>query len=301
MDCFGPFICKDKRKENKRYGLIFCCLASRAVHLELLDDMSTDCFINSFRCFTSIRGPVQTMISDRGTNFVGANNEFQKAMLDMIDAKTQTYLKSKQCDFKFNVPSASHMGGCWERLIRTVRNVMSGILLEQTSTRLDTASLRTLLYECMAIINSRPLSLEQMNTESTVEPLPLTPNMLLTMKGQHHSSPPGDFTEPELYSRKRWRRVQYLAQQFWCRWKREYLHHLQSRQKWISPQRNVQPGDIVLLAETSEPRCEWKLALVKAAYLSKDGLVRKVQLHLGSGQLLDRPVHKLVLLIPTNN
>ena len=300
MDVFGPFSCKDGRKESKRYGLIFTCLASRGVHLELLEDMSTDCFINSFRCFTSIRGPVQTLLSDQGTNFVGARNEFHQSLLNMMDGKAQRYLKSKQCQFKFNVPSASHMGGSWERLIRTVRNVMKGILLEQTSSRLDTASLRTLLYECMAIVNSRPLTVDQLNQDSTIEPLPLSPNMLLTMKTDVHSSPPGDFEEPDLYSRKRWRRVQYLAQQFWSRWKKEYLHQLQSRQKWNSEQRNLQIGDIVLLGESDQPRCDWKLALVTETYASRDDLVRKVRLHIGNGHYLDRPVHKLVLLLPTS-
>ena len=234
------------------------------------------------------------------SNFVGARNEFHQSLLNMMDGKAQRYLTSKQCQFKFNVPSASHMGGSWERLIRTVRNVMKGILLEQTSSRLDTASLRTLLYECMAIVNSRPLTVDQLNQDSTIEPLPLSPNMLLTMKTDVHSSPPGDFEEPDLYSRKRWRRVQYLAQQFWSRWKKEYLHQLQSRQKWNSEQRNLQTGDIVLLGESDQPRCDWKLALVTETYASRDDLVRKVRLHIGNGHYLDRPVHKLVLLLPTS-
>ena len=131
MDVFGPFICKDGRKVQKRYGLIFCCLSSRAVHLELLDDMSTDCFINSFRCFTAIRGPVQSLLSDRGTNFVGARNEMEKAMEEMMNPTTVSYLTARKCVFKFNVPSASHMGGSWERLIRTVRDVLKGILIER--------------------------------------------------------------------------------------------------------------------------------------------------------------------------
>ena len=194
MDVFGPFSCKDGRKENKRYGLIFTCLASRAVHLELLEDMTTDCFINSFRCFTAIRGPVKTLLSDRGTNFVGARNEFQKSLLDMMDKKAQRYLKSKQCEFKFNIPSASHMGGVWERLIRSVRDVLKGILLERNSSRLDTACLRTLLYECMSIVNlnCRLLTIQQLNQDSTVELLPLTPNTILTMKHDHPASPPGN-------------------------------------------------------------------------------------------------------------
>ena len=299
MDVFGPFSCKEGRKELKRYGLIFCCLASRAVHLELLNDLSTDCFINSFRCFTSLRGPVKSILSDRGTNFVGASNDMAKALDEMIDSPAKDYLKSKCCTFRFNVPSASHMGGSWERLIRTVRDVMKGILIDKYIPHLDTSGLRTLLYECMAIVNSRPLTTTQLTHDSTVEPLPLSPNMILTMKNDGATAPPGVFTEPDLYTRKRWRRIQYLAEQFWSRWKIEYLQSLQTRQKWNRPQRNLAQGDVVLLSDDDTPRSQWRMALVSEVYPSKDNLVRKVRLHLGEGRYLDRPVHKLVLLVPT--
>lgn len=73
MDCFGPFIVKRARKEYKRYGLIFTCLYSRAVHIEMLEDFSTDSFINSLRCFISLRGAVQQLRCDR-SNFIGARN-----------------------------------------------------------------------------------------------------------------------------------------------------------------------------------------------------------------------------------
>jgi len=81
-DCFGPFYVKEGRKVQQRYGLIFTCMASRAVHLELLDDISTDTFINSLRCFIAMRGPIRQLRSDRGTNFIGAANEFHKVLTE---------------------------------------------------------------------------------------------------------------------------------------------------------------------------------------------------------------------------
>ena len=111
MDVFGPFICKDVRREVKRYGLIFTCLSSRAVHLELLDAMTSDCFINCLRCHIAIRGPVHTLLSDQGTYFVGVKGELDRSQNDMIDEKTKEFLKAKSCTFKFNVPGASPMGG----------------------------------------------------------------------------------------------------------------------------------------------------------------------------------------------
>ena len=80
MDCFGPFIIKRGRKEHKRYGLLLTCLSSRAVHIEMLEDLSTDSFINALRCFISLRGAVCQLHCDHGTNFVGARNEFREAL-----------------------------------------------------------------------------------------------------------------------------------------------------------------------------------------------------------------------------
>lgn len=94
MDCFGPFIVKQGRKEIKRYGLLFTCMCSRAIHIEMLDDMSTDAFINGLRCFIAIRGAVRQLRSDQGTNFIGAKNEFQKAV---DKERICSLLAEKQC------------------------------------------------------------------------------------------------------------------------------------------------------------------------------------------------------------
>lgn len=125
MDCFGPFIIKRGRKEYKRYGIIFTCLSSRAVHIEMLQDLSTDTFINALRCFISLRGAVCRLYCDCGTNSVGARNELKDA-LKQCDVKTlELFLNENQCKFVFNAPSASHTGGVWEHQIRSVRSVLN--------------------------------------------------------------------------------------------------------------------------------------------------------------------------------
>lgn len=179
LDCFGPFHVKDGRKEVKRYGLIVTCLASRAVHVEVLDDMSTDSFINGLRNVFTIRGNVRLIRCDRGTNFVGACNEFKSAWKEINTDFIVSKMLEWSCEFKFNPPASSHMGGVWERQIRTVRNVLNG-LLRRSGQRLTLSSLRTFMYEVMAIINSRPLLVESL--ESSDGPRPLTPNHILTMK-----------------------------------------------------------------------------------------------------------------------
>lgn len=139
---------KEGRKELKRYGLLFTCMCSQAVHLEVLDDLSSNAFINALWCLITIRGNVRQLYSDQGTNFVGAKNEFAELMKG-LDPEC---LKKLGCGFVINPPASSHMGGVWERQIRSVRNVLISIL-DQSARKLDSSSLRTFLYEAMAIVN----------------------------------------------------------------------------------------------------------------------------------------------------
>jgi hypothetical protein len=302
MDCFGPFYVKDGRREVKRYGLLFTCLCSRAVHIEVLDDMTTDAFINALRALIALRGNVRQLRSDQGTNFVGARREFLEGVKEM----DQECLKKLGCEFVMNPPSASHMGGAWERQIRTIRSVLTSIL-DQASQRLDSSSLRTYLYEVMAIINSRPLTAHLLSDPAG--PQPLTPNHILTMKSSIVLPPPGDFVKEDLYLRKRWRKVQHLANEFWSRWKKEYMLNLQERQKWHKTRRNAQVNDIVIVQDDNAPRNEWKLAKITEVYPGEDGHVRKLRLLISESALddqgkrltkqtyLERPIHKTVTLL----
>lgn len=128
--------------------------------------------------------------------------------------------QKKQCEFVFNAPSASHTGGVWERQIRTVRNILNAILL-LCPGRLDDSSLRTVFYEAMSIVNCRPLTVSEIDNPDSLDPL--TPNHILTGKTSSPLPPPGEFKKEDMYIRKRWRRVRFLMEQFWSRWRREYL------------------------------------------------------------------------------
>ncbi|XP_039547061.1 uncharacterized protein LOC120492841 [Pimephales promelas] len=306
MDCFGPFYTKQGRKTHKRYGLLFTCLCSRAVHVEMLEDMTTDAFINALRCFLAIRGAVRHIRSDQGTNFMGARNELKKALREVSKERVAAYLAEKQCDFCLNAPSSSHAGGVWERQIRTVKGVMSSVLA-LSSGRLNDASLRTFFYEAMSIVNNRPLTVDGLSDPTSPEPL--TPNHLLTMKSSVPLPPPGAFVKEDLYAKKRWRQVQYLSEQFWSRWRKEYLANISLRQRWHALRRNVQVGDIVIVKEEETPRNEWRLARVVEVCKADDGLVRKAKIQIGDRKLgkrgerltkpsvIERPIQKLVVLV----
>lgn len=115
-DYFGPFYIKEGRRELKRYGVLFTCMSSRAVHLETAASLTTDSFLSAYRRFIGRRGPVRQLRSDQGTNFVGASNELKTALSEINQDTLKKEMAKTSCDwivFKINVPSASHMGGAW--------------------------------------------------------------------------------------------------------------------------------------------------------------------------------------------
>lgn len=293
IDYFGPFTIKDRRKCLKRYGVMFTCLSSRAIHLEVANSLDTDSFLNALRRFIARRGNVKTLKSDNGTNFVGAERELRNCIKEMSEDKIAAYLSKHEIEWSFNPPGASHMGGIWERQIRTVRKVLAG--MKTNTDNIDDESFRTLMCEIESIVNCRPLTTL---TDDPNDLTPLCPAMILTGKKELHVPPPGNFQQSDMYSRKRWRRVQQLANMFWNRWKREFIVTLQSRTKWTKEQRNANVGDIVLLLDESKQRSEWNMGKIIVAEKDSTSLVRSVIVKTQNGEYR-RPVSKIVFLLET--
>ena len=211
VDYFGPFYIKERRQELKRYGVLFTSMSSRAIHLETAVSLTMDSFLNAYRCFFGRRGPVRQLRLDQGTNFVGASNELKVALSEINQDMVKREMAKNSCHwivFEMNEPSASHMGGVWERQIRTVRSVLSALLYDH-GRQLDNESLQILMVEAESIVNSQPLTTDETTCKETPDPFP--PNHPLTQKSHVVLPPPGVFQRADLYSRKRWHRVQHLA------------------------------------------------------------------------------------------
>lgn len=293
VDFMGPIEIKVKRSTVKRYVMVFTCLVTRAVHLEVAASLDTDSCINAIRRFVSRRGDVEFIRSDNGTNFVGAKHELQKEFEKLNKSKVSQFCAGKNITWKFNPPGASHFGGVWERIIRSVRQIMYGLLKEQNIT-FDEEGLRTLCCEVENILNNRPLT--QMSNDPN-DLTYLTPNNLI-LNRSGATCPPGIFEKGDNYTQRKYKQIQYFAQMFWQRWRKEYVTLLNQRSKWQCPTRNVQVGDIVLVADTS-PRNSWYLALVTEVYKDKNGLVRIAKIKAKSGEFM-RPIHKLCLVLENN-
>ena len=271
---------------------------------EVTTKLDTDTFIQALCRFIPPRDRVSSIRTDNRTNFIGAERELKAALEEMDHVKIGESLLAEGCDWivwKRNPPEASHMGGVWERHIRSIRTILTALMKNHPSMLTD-ESLRTFMAEVESIINSRPLTIDTLNDPHS--PTPLSPIQLLTMKSDIIFPPPGAFERADLYARKHWRRVQYLANEFWSRWKSEYLSSLQGRQKWTKESRNFLVGDVVLVKDSNifTKRNGWPMALIEEVIPSDDGLVRQVKLRVAYKQenkarTLLRPITKLVLLV----
>lgn len=225
VDYFGPFNVKIGRSTVKRYGCIFTCLTTRAVHLEVAHTLTTNSFIAAFQRFTSRRGTHEKVYSDNGTNLVSGELELRKSMEQWNQANISRYMSHRDIIWTFNPPYASHRGGVWERMIRETRKILKAIANEQL---LSEGQLVTFMVEAECIINDRPIASVSNDPRDLHA---LTPSMLLLMKC-NISIPPGVLDKKDNYARRWWRQAQYLADIFWRRWIREYLPTLQQRNKW---------------------------------------------------------------------
>ncbi|KAK0136704.1 hypothetical protein N1851_027112 [Merluccius polli] len=287
VDCFGPLTVRNRRASEKRWGIIYTCLTTRAMHLEVLHHLTTDSFLMSFKRFASRRGTPKTLRSDRGTNFVGGEAELRESYASMTE-EARDRLAEKQVKFEFNPPNAPHFGGAWEREIRSVKNILRTVLGQQVPTD---EVLETVLVEIEGILNSRPLGY----TSSDVADLdPITPSFLLM--GRRDSSLPQVVYDPaELTGRRLWRHSQVLADQFWKQFILHYLPTLQVRQKWTKERDNLSEGAVVLVIDQSLPRAAWQTGRVTKVLPGRDGRVRTAIVDV-AGRTYTRPVARLIEL-----
>lgn len=299
VDTFGPWEVLARRTRggqanSKRWALLFTCLTARAVHIEVIESLSSSAFINAFRRFTAIRGEVKEIRSDQGTNFIGATDDLGIDSVKVQDDPTKTFLHNKGTTWIFNPPHSSHMGGVWERMIGVARRILDSMLSDITTKHLTHEVLTTLMAEVSAIINARPLVPVSSDHDC---PEILSPAMLLTQKVSnpvHYSYQPVD-------PRIQWKYVQALADTFWKRWRVEYLQTLQKRRKWQTDVQNLKQGDVVLLKDKEVHRNDWPLGLIVSVFPSEDTRVRKAEVRVVRGDkcsIYTRPISELVLLVP---
>lgn len=281
VDFGGPFFVTMGRLRGARtyraYLCLFVCLATKALHLELASDLSSDCFLAALRRFLSRRGPATDIYSDCGTNFVGASKQLVKCMRDACDGEGIRW--------HFNPPAAPNFGGIWEAGIKSVKSHIARVV---GSHILTYEEFSTVLTSIEAVLNSRPLcSLSTDPNDLGV----LTPAHFLTLR------PLGSFVEPDttnvnLGRLSRWQLLQRMHQDFWKRWHTEYLHTLNQRSKWYDPSVSIRIDTLVLLKDELCPPLAWRMGRVIDVHPGADGVVRVVTVKTQKG-VIKRPVSKI--------
>lgn len=286
VDYGGPFLVKITRNvRDKRYLCLFTCNASRAVHLEVAFSLETSGFLQAFSRMVARRGRPVEVVSDNGTNFVGANRELTTLLAAMNQDTIQDKMSSMGVKWKFNTPLASHHGGVFESMIKAAKRALHSIIGE---SNLREEELLTAVAEVEGLLNSRPLGYSSSDPKDDVM---LTPNHFLYGQAGGQLAP-SVVDEIAFSPRNRWRYVQDLVLQVWKRWQHEYLHSLQQRPKWFEEAPNLKPDDVVMMVDQSCPRGKWPLARVTDVYPGEDGLVRTVRVVSGGKSYL-RPIVKL--------
>jgi hypothetical protein len=296
VDFAGPLQLKmTRRTTTKAYIAIFVCMATKAVHVELVSELSTNAFLAALTRFISRRGHCKSIYCDNATNFVGAKNELQALYNMLNDADHQRTVANtcaaKRIEFHFIPPRAPHFGGLWEAAVKSTKFHLVRIV---GTTLLSFEEMTTVLVKIEAILNSRPLIAESDDPEDFTA---ITPGHFLIGRPLVAIIEP-DYTDVNTNRLRRWQLLQQLTQHFWKRWSVDYLSSLQKRTK-TSAITQIQVGSLALLKEDNLPPTRWVLGRITALHPGQDGLVRVVTVRTNTGEF-KRPLVKICLL-PTQD
>ena len=298
LDYAGPFTTKygytRKPVKVKAYLAVFVCFSTKAVHLEVVEDLSTPAFLAALKRFISRRSLPKHIYSDNGSNFLGARNDLRELYLHLQTQEAQnaihSYLLNHSITWHNTPERGSHFGGLWEAAVKSAKYHLKRIVGSHVLTFNEFYTVTTQVEACL---NSRPLG--AYDSHSTDGSFCITPGHFLL--GRPVMAYPETPLPEDTSLYKRWTLCQAILQQFWKKWSEEYLQQLQAAGKWHRKRPNLLVGDLVLMADGSSFHTQWTLARVTAVYSGRDGLVRVVDVRTSAGQTYRRPITKLSMLM----
>lgn len=291
VDYAGPFLVKDRKgrgcKTFKSYICLFICFSTKALHLELVTNLSTDNFIAAFRRFVARRGKPTHVYSDNGTNFVGARRELSELYRFLVDSNAEIAdkLTMFHTEWHFIPPYSPTFGGLWESNVKSVKYHLARVI---GNVSLTYEEFNTLLVQVEGTLNSRPLT--QLSSDPT-DLQCLTPSHFLIGRSLI-STPDPSLDDVKISSLSRFQLLQKIHQDFWKRWSKDYLNCLQPRKKWKQTTENLSVGAMVLVKDFRLPAGLWLLGRVKEIYPGDDGVVRVVAVQTIRG-LLKRAITRV--------
>lgn len=274
-DFCGPFYIKEKKFRNrgkeKIYVCIFICMSTKAVHLEVVSEMTTKAFIRALSRFTSRRGLAAHIFSDNGSNYIGTNNQFKEiySLLNSESAKDEInqFALKNQITWHFTPPLSPHFNGICEATVKIFKHHLKSVIGDLLFTY---EHFETLTVEIEGILNSRPLY-----------PMSSDPNDLLAMSPAQHligeplnPLPENDVLDIPANRLDCWDHLKKIRQDFWSRFRLDCLNEFQMRKKWVKDGVQLKEGMIVLLKDKSVPCFHWPLSRVVEVHPGEDGIVR---------------------------
>lgn len=321
LDLFGPFEVKDsvKRRTSKKvWGIVYCCMVSRAVHADLTDDQSTESFLLAYTRFVALRGHPRKLWSDRGTNFVGAKPALQQfyKRLECLQTLSMENVAAKhgtEWKWEFHPADAPHRNGAAEAAVKLLKRALTN--LGGFTGSFTWGELQTLLYQAANLTNERPIDARAQEQEDSIEYL--TPNSLILGR----ASLGGDTTglDLETHSWRRLRAIQIGVDRFWAKWRELAGPNLFVRQKWHRSERNIRVGDLVWVADPNALRGQFRLGRILSVYPDNKGIVRDADITTCTGipasqsgsrkkscsplptTVIKRDVRRLVVLLPVED
>lgn len=282
VDYGGPFLIKDRigrgNKVTKAYICLFVCFAVKAVHLELVTDLSTNNFISALRRFISRRGIPKDIWSDNGKNFIGAARSLSDLKIFFDNSKDEIVRScvNLNINWHFIPPTSPHFGGLWESAIKSVKKHLLTIVGE---SRLTYEDFQTILVQVEGILNSRPLF---PCSSDPNDPMPLTPAHFLIGKPLV-MLPDANVLQVPVNRLSRYQLLQQIIQGFWKRWSSIYLSYLQQRNRWSQHATPIALGILVLLKNDNTPPYQWLLGKVTETHPGRDGVIRVVTVQTSRG------------------
>ncbi|XP_014206026.1 uncharacterized protein LOC106637667 [Copidosoma floridanum] len=250
VDYNGPFHVLSARGRGvpttKGYIVVFVCLATKALHLELVSDLSAASFLGALHRFAGRRGQPGEIWSDNATCFRRADVKLRDALLtaELDWGLVAGSLTDQGIAWKFIFPGAPHFGGLWEAAVKSTKSHLQRV---RGSRHLTYEEFSTVLVGIEMILNSRPLKPLSGDTGDLDI---LTPGHFFVSGPLNSIVLPGPPAE-SLDALFHWKLVRGVHAHFWSRWSQEYLNTLQQRSKWTTPRRNFIVGDVVVLLDAT--------------------------------------------------
>lgn len=281
VDYAGPIMISNRKGRGsqliKAYICIFVCLAVKAVHLELVTDLTKESYLASLNRFISRRGKPTHIYSDNGTNFVGASNVIA-GFLAQNQSSISDSAAEQGITFHFIPPYSPHFGGLWESTVKSTKHHLRRVL---GSAHLTYEEMYTVLCQIEGILNSRPLT-----------PLSSDPSDLTALTPFHFLIgrslsvlPHPPLTDCSPTHLPRYKRVELLRQHFWTRFYKEYISQLQIRTKWKKSSGQLTEGTLVVVKDDALPPARWVLGRVTQLHPGPDGVTRVADIQTSTGTI----------------